>query len=532
MKRQTIQDGIGKALHLMKKKCYLYSHGGVSSKNDIEVRSTSPTGSRMIVFLLFIGNVLLHTWALRTQARPGTDEGLHLYQAKLMVQGYMPYKDFGMPSHVPFLLYLNGLVLKFCNFDIFTYHVIYTAWVFFTIFPLFYTVLHFTRSRLASTFSVVLFSTFAELVQWDMHLFALRQGSLPFFACFIYFFFVKKKETLSQIFLSLFSFCLITNFLISLTFVLAVFLHGCIEHRKSIGEWIKKYVRTYWVFVLFNCTYFGLILLIPGSMANFAVQSHIINPYLQRVEAVLGMMPLNWPIFVFGTLGIFFFIEDFVLLSLLTIVTFLIPLFVSGAFGTYQLTVIAVPFAIMGGIFLHKILLMLSFNEVKSALVRKVVLVRKIVLVSIILFSLYQTVYSYLSQTIVFDTTPNFFQTVRVLEHTPEPLFTLQPIYGLYAHKDLVMHYNVADMRVFRVMGTNLSYEEYHDIIERSNTVLLESFADQMLPQAIKDEIFQNYDLTYSNGTERVYVKEDIGEGFHSVGTNRNGSELVCYVTP
>src|SRR2546429_315271 len=61
MKKQTIQDSIGKALHLMKKKCCLYSHGGVSSKNDTEVRSTSPIGSRMIVFLLSIANVLLHT---------------------------------------------------------------------------------------------------------------------------------------------------------------------------------------------------------------------------------------------------------------------------------------------------------------------------------------------------------------------------------------------------------------------------------------------------------------------------------------
>src|SRR5258708_18833176 len=124
-----------------------------------------------------------------------------------MMQVLTLYKDIEMQNHVPFPIYLNGLVLKLCHYDILTYHVIYTAWVFLTIFPLFYTVLHFTRSRLASSFSVVLFSTFVEMVQWDMHLFAIRQGSMPFFACFVYFFFVKKKETLSQLFLSLFSFC-------------------------------------------------------------------------------------------------------------------------------------------------------------------------------------------------------------------------------------------------------------------------------------------------------------------------------------
>ncbi|HWS82834.1 MAG TPA: hypothetical protein VN207_01095 [Ktedonobacteraceae bacterium] len=117
-----------------------------------------------MAFLLFLGNVVIQSWGLRTQVRPGTDEGAYLYQAKLITQGYLPYKDFAMTSHVPFLMYLNAFVLKICNFDMFTYHLIYIAWVFFTVFPLFYTVLYFTRSRVASMFSIVLFSTFAELV--------------------------------------------------------------------------------------------------------------------------------------------------------------------------------------------------------------------------------------------------------------------------------------------------------------------------------------------------------------------------------
>src|SRR4051794_10335559 len=208
MTRQTILDGISKTHYLIQKKCSPSSPEGVSSNNDSKGYLPSPSGCKLIAFLLFVGNVFLHTRALRTQARPFTDEGLHLYEAKLMAQGYIPYKDFAMPNHVPFLIYLNGLVLKLCHYDIFTYHAIYTAWILLTIFPLFYTVLHFTRSRLASSFSVVLFSTFVEMVQWDVHLFAIRQGSMPLFACFIYIFFVKKQEKLSYVFLSLFSFCL------------------------------------------------------------------------------------------------------------------------------------------------------------------------------------------------------------------------------------------------------------------------------------------------------------------------------------
>ena len=246
-------------------------------------------------------------------------------------------------------------------------------------------------------------------------------------------------------------------------------------------EWIKRFARIYLVFGLLNCAYFGLILLIPSSISNLLVVAQKDTyPYLQRVIDVKGMMPLNWPIFVFGALGIFFLMNAFPFLSILSILTFLISLLISGPFYTHHMVVIAVPFAIMGGIFIYKLFLLLPSNEIKFALA------------CMIFFSLYQTVFSDLSANIVTETTPDFFQIVHVLERSPEPLFTLQPIYALYAHKNLVMYYNTADMRIFRVMGTNLSDEEYHAILKRSNTVLLEPFADQMLPQRIRRSYSKN----------------------------------------
>jgi hypothetical protein len=473
----------------------------VSSISHAKVSSKSLKGIRIVNFcialLLFLGNVVIQSWGLGRQELPDPpDEGVYLYQAKLITQGYLPYRDFAMTSHVPFLMYLNALVLKLCNFDMLAYHRTYVAWVFLTIFPLFATVLYFTRSRVASVLSVVLFSTFAEFVQMDAHFFEIREASLPFFACFIYFFFVERKETLSYIFLSLFSFCLITNFFISLVFVITVFLYGCMKHRRSIGEWIKKYIRTCWVFVLLTGTYFCFVALIPGSLSNLLAVQKDIYPYLQRLIDVKDMMSLNWPIFLFGTLGILFSIKKIPLLSLLSILTLLIAAFISGSFYTHYLSIIAVPFAIMGGISISKILRILNSNEIKIAFI------------GMFLIALYQTVYSNLAWNLITETTPDFFKTVRVLEHSPEPLFTLQPIYALYAHKNLVMYYNTAEMRVFRATNTNLSDEMYHAILNRSNTVLLEPFANSKLPQEVKEEIFQNYTLTYTNGIENVYVRK------------------------
>lgn len=457
----------------------------------------------LIVLSFFVGNWVIQSWALVTQARPGTDEGVYLYQAKLITQGYIPYKDFAMTSHVPFLMYLNALVLKLCNFDMLLYHHLYVAWVFLSVFPIFYTVLYFTKSKWAAAFSIVLFSTFSELVSWDAHFFAIRQASLPFFSFFIYFFFVAKKQKLSQFFLALFSFCLITNFFISLGFGIILLFYDVIVHKKiNLRKRVMKYVSVSWLFVLLTALYFGVVLFIPGSIRNLLGVQQDIYPPVQRLLDLRNMLGSNWPIFLFGGLGIFFFLEDFLLLSLLAILTLLISLFFSASFYTHYLVVIAVPFAIMGGVFFYNLLFRFSFNG------GKVTLLRKIILISFIFFSLYQMLYPNLLRSIVLDKTPDFFQIVAVLKKSPQPLFTLQPAYALYARKDLVMYYNTAEMRGLSVTGRNLSYETYHDIIRRSNTILLEPFTNQMLPEGIKEEIMENYSLVYSNDIGSVYRKK------------------------
>src|SRR5579859_4233950 len=151
---------------------------------------------------VFLINIFVQASAIQKQVYPFTDEGPHLYAAKLVSQGYMLYKDFGLASHVPFLVYLNACVLQILHFSMTLYHFIYVLWVFTSLFPLFFTVRFLTKSNLCALGSILLFSTFVELVQWDAHFFAVRQASLPFFAFFIYFTFRQKRKTLGQFFRS------------------------------------------------------------------------------------------------------------------------------------------------------------------------------------------------------------------------------------------------------------------------------------------------------------------------------------------
>lgn len=455
-----------------------------------------------LVVLLFIGNFFFQSWAIGKQVRPDTDEGVYLYQAKLVTQGYIPYRDFAMTSHVPFLTYVNALVLRVVNFDMLKYHDLYILWVFLSIFPLFYTINFFTRSKLASVFGVLLFSTFAELVLWDAHFFAIRQASLPFFAFFIYFFFVEKKETIAQVFLALFSFCLITNFFLSLLFLVSLFVYGYV-HKKKFGMWVNLYVRRYWLFFFLTGFYFGVVLFIPKSMQNLLGVQQGYVPFFQRLQAIGGMMPANWPIFFFGAAGMVFFFGEFFLFPLLAVLTFIVCLLASGSFYTHYLVIIAIPFSIMGGVFFKKLVFDLSVDSKKQ-----IGIFRRLILVCILFFGLYTVTFPELFRNVALDQTPEFFQIVSVLRKSPEPLFSFEPIYAIYAHKHLVKYYNTADMRVFRATGTNLSDAQYSAIVRRSNTVLLEPFSESMLSIDIKNEIYDQYYLLYANSMGEVYVRK------------------------
>jgi hypothetical protein len=258
--------------------------------------------------------------------------------------------------------------------------------------------------------------------------------------------------------------------------------------------------------VLLTGTYFGLVALIPQSLSNLLAGQKIVIPYLTRLMSMIAEMPLNGPIFLFGGLGIIFCKRNYPLLSILSILTFLISMFASASYFNHYITTIAVPFAIMGGLFINRVLVILSVSS------KKIAWVMKIAWICIIFFYLYMVVYSELYDHIIAQETSEFFQTITVLEKSPEPLFTLQPTYALYAHKNLVMYYNTAEIRVLSPPKTNLSYKEYHTILNRSNTVLLEPLANYMLPEGIKKEILQKYYLKYTDGKESIYVKKKLAK--------------------
>ncbi len=201
----------------------------------------------LILVFLYISNLIIQNYNLGKLVYVVNDEGVYLYSAKLLTQGFIPYKDFFL-AQPAFLIYLAGFLLKILNFNMEAFRLLYTCWTFSIIFPIFFIVFKFTKSIFASTMSIILLSTFSEVVQWDMHSFALREASLPFLAFAIYFTYVKPRFRLSGLLLGFFAISLVSNLLISLAFIFFINSKRVFQWKKNTENFTRKISSNFYIY--------------------------------------------------------------------------------------------------------------------------------------------------------------------------------------------------------------------------------------------------------------------------------------------
>lgn len=434
---------------------------------------------------LFVINLLIQNFNLGKVVYTFTDEGVYLYSAKLLAEGLIPYQDFFL-AHPLYLLYIVGLVLGLVDFNLNTFHFIYTIWFFSAIVPIYLTVYHLTKNRTATILSVILFSTSAELVQWDAHFFALRQASLPLLAFSLYFLLVKLKYKIAGILLGVFALCLVSNLLLAFSFIVAIILSGILT---------KKQLPFIFTFGLISLIGYLLILLIPNSFNNlisYQLERTFI-PYSLRLEWIkIYLLPHNWPILAIGLISSLMIFRQYRQMGFFNILSTLIVIFAGSSFFPHYLSSLSIGFSISSGILIAQ----LSRSFLTS-------FITSILIITITFLSSYNHLKFHLIET----ATPQFFQVVDQLKDTPEPLFTFEPIYALYAKKDLTFHYFAADMRYFRILNQNLTEKQYLEILQSSNAVLLEPFANSLIPSSTLQYIEQNFNLKFSDPIHQVYAR-------------------------
>lgn len=450
----------------------------------------------LIIAGFFLGNLAVQFHSIGKLVYVFTDEGVYLYSAKLITQGLIPYKDFFL-AQPPLLIYLGAILLKLSNFNLNLFHYIYTCWVFISIIPIYLIVYHITKSRIAAILSMLLFSTFVELVAWDARFFALRQVSLPFLALSLYFILVNPKQKIAGSLLGLFALGLFSNLLMSLALILSIFFNNFFYLKVKIKDIFKENFSFLLVFCLINFFGYLTILFIANSFNNI-ISYQLSRPFIPPLTRIFWIISYslkdNWPILLTGFLGSLLTYKKVRIISNLNILYLLCLIFIGSSFYPHYLTSLAITLAISAGIFIS------FFGNSKMKI---------IILTIVILLGIYISSYKKLKYNLIESTTPIFFKVTDILNITPQPLFTFEPIYGLYAKKELTFHYHVADMRYFRVMGKNLDDGQYRDILSKSNTILIEPFIQSLLPSSILEEINQRFIVIYNDGKNYIYVRKE-----------------------
>lgn len=367
---------------------------------------------------------------------------------------------------------------------------IYTLLVFSSVFPIYLITFKITKDQLAATLSIILFSTFPLFTELDAHFFALRQLSTPLLAFSIFFLF-RANYRLAGLLLGFFSLSIVSNLLISLSFI-ASFLFGQYFFYKQKIIHTVEFITTY---VLITIGGYLLLFFIPNSFDNLIRYQldRSFTPYIFRVESIKSMLlSYNWLLMALGFVGSILINKKFGTLGLFNILSLLGIIFVGSSYFPHYLAILSVGLSISAG-------LLISFFNRSTLL--------KILLVFLIFIDLYKTSLPRLKSALIDNTTPDFFRISSILKKTPPPLFTFQPIYGLYNQKELTFHYNVADMRYFTVIGRNLDERTYTNIINSSNTVLLGSWDYLSLPASVLKDLNKQFKLIYDKDNSNIYVR-------------------------
>lgn len=447
-----------------------------------------------LIAIFFLVNIFLHTQFIGKFIYTFTDEGVYLYSAKLIAQGYIPYKDFFL-AHPPFFFVVIGLILQFLHFNIDAFRVIFVIWFFTSLIPLYYITYFLTKSRIAAIIALLLFSTFAEAVQWDAHFFALRQASIPLLAFALYFSLVHYKPKIAGMLFVFFSCILISNIFITISFLITLFIYQLTKNKGHLQLTLYQLSPLLLSYTLLIAIAYGVLFFIPKSIDNiFLYQlNRPLTEMSTRIVWIKEMLSVNWPILLLGLFGSFILNQRFKYFGFFNILGFLFILLAGKSFYPHYLSILSIGLSISSGI-------------VVSFLARKNVL--KIIVLIIIIIILYKTNYRYLRYHLTQAQTLEVITVINKISKLPSPLFTFEPIYALQSSTDLTFHYYAADMRSLRVSKVNLSLSQYLHIINGSNSILLEPFAYRYIPQEALVHIYEDFDLYYSDNLHQLYVRK------------------------
>lgn len=445
--------------------------------------------------IVYTGAFASQTWTLGKVMLPSLDEGIYLYVVRLILDGKVPYRDFFV-SHPPFAFLWAAPGFWAAGGDVPAFSTLVAAWVLLAVFPIYRTVTTLTGRRLPAFWATVLFVSYPDFARWDLRFFALRQVSVPFLALGVDLAVRGKRPAVAGALLGLFAACVVPNAPIAVLVVAGLVFFGAEKGPGGIARAIRERRELVTAFGATVCVLYGAAVAIPGAFHDlFLFQfGRPRLPFMYRVLNVWSeSLPANAVLLCLGFAGSFLVFRASRGVAFAAAFGFPLGLFAYNYYSAHHLASVVPLMAVSGGVVLSLVMRSRTTSVVASAGLS---------------LALGATALPVLGNALFEERSPSLFRVVNELEACPEPVFSAQPLYALYARRELTFHRFVADMRSPQHSDRpSFSDEEFADIVSRSNTVLLEPYLLSLLTPARLQLLSRQFAIRYQDPHHCVLVR-------------------------
>lgn len=428
---------------------------------------------------------------LHLAAFPFTDEGVYAEAGRLMLEGFIPHKDFPL-WHLPLLPLYSGIVLKLSG-SMYWVRLLFLALNCFAIVPFYLTCIKLRDNSSAAILAILFYLTFHELMFQDFRFLAIRQMANNFLILFFYLGICQKQwkwRPIAQALLFESSVLLFLPNLLNFSF-LALAMSYSEETRVRRSRELKKYFSLGLLAIVILSIYFVLI---PRSLDQ-VVFGQINREATGRFDRLFVLLQAKKDMYLYllGCGGLIYTsiwqkklrFYALAFLGLVLTSTFLssnfFPHYMSGAAPAFA-------FGIFGlGVGIYQLCQRLPLNVFAANFVS--------VIIYILLFSYqFSTTFPSLHEQWTNNRNPSYYQTVTALAKTPEPILTMEPIFAVEAGKRMV---RTPIEIYFRAPGIDFpnpdisakfSQQDFQAMANEACTIFLEGKGAQVFPTQLQKQ--------------------------------------------
>ncbi len=439
----------------------------------------------LISFLFYLQFRYIHL-----AASPGTDEGVYAEAGRLMMQGLIPHRDFPI-WHLPVLPLFIGLTLKLTG-NMYFVRVLFLLLNCVAIFPLYLAFKEIRNNIGAALIAILFYMTFHEMVDHDFRFVAIRQLANDFFIWFFYLGVCHKQWKWTPIIQSVLSTLSVLLFLPTVFNLLFISLALSFSEKTRLQQrhQLKKYFLIGIPPVLALILYFSLI---PEGLeqAVFGQIDRAATSRLDRLKIILASKDIYF--YLISCIGLLYASIFHRLLSayaLAMIGVVLVSIFLSSNFYPHYPSVAGPAFAF--GIFALGVVVNEYFKQKSNS--KLIVFAIYIILV----FFQFLIVFPSLNHEWKSNRDYDYYQIVKVLSQSPDPLLAMVPIFAVEANRKMIR----SPIEVYFLSPNptkKFTKEEYEDMAAKACTILLDQSAKEFFPVHLQQQWLQEFDIVEKN---------------------------------